>query len=253
MPLCRCVLSHLVALSGPGYVQPSMSGSTLATALARVREDIARVQTGAGLRHPVRIVAVTKGHPAPAVRDALAAGIEDIGENRVQEALAKQSELGPLGTRWHLIGHLQTNKARLVPGAFALVQSVDSGRVADALAQAVRRAGAPPLDVLIQVNVAGEAQKSGCEPDEAGVLLGHLAGVPELQVKGLMTMAPCTNDETVQRRVFAALRELRDRLDPGAARLRELSMGMSGDYRAAVAEGATMLRLGTVLFGERVT
>jgi pyridoxal phosphate enzyme (YggS family) len=230
-----------------------MSGSALATALARVRDDIARVQAGAGLRHEVRIVAVTKGHPAQAVREALAAGLHDVGENRVQEALAKQAELGGGDARWHLVGHLQTNKARLVPGAFALVHSVDSARVAEALAQAVRRAGTPALRVLLQVNLAAEAQKSGCTPDEAGGLLEQLLREPALEVRGLMTMAPFTDDETVQRRVFAGLRQLRDRLDPGGGRLRELSMGMSGDYRAAVAEGATMLRLGTVLFGERAT
>jgi len=226
----------------------------LAGNLARVRDDIARVQAAEGLTGDVRIVAVTKGHPSEVARAAVAVGLEDLGENRVQEAVEKLAAVPELRARWHLIGHLQTNKAKYVPGRFAMVQSIDRTRVAEALADAVaRRAPGARIPVLLQVNVAGEGQKSGCAPEAAAELVGTIAGLPALVLRGLMTMAPLTDDEAVQRRVFAGLRRLRDDLQAGELDLPELSMGMSGDFRAAVAEGATMLRLGTVLFGERST
>jgi hypothetical protein len=228
-----------------------MSFAALPGHLARVREEIARVQAREGLGHAVRIVAVTKGHPAAAVRAALDAGLTDVGENRVQEAIQKQDQLPPLPVRWHLVGHLQTNKAKRVPGRFALVHSVDSSRVADALDQAARRGDGGALAVLLQVNVAGEGQKSGCRPEDAVELAQHVAALPGLALAGLMTMAPFTDDEAEQRAAFAGLRRLQERLVQGGLPLPELSMGMSGDYGAAVAEGATMVRLGTVLFGER--
>ncbi|HET7040069.1 MAG TPA: YggS family pyridoxal phosphate-dependent enzyme [Gemmatimonadales bacterium] len=227
-----------------------MSFARLADNLARVREDIAAVQAAEGLSVEVRIVAVTKGHPPEAVVAAVRAGVADVGENRVQEALAKQAEVGQGAARWHLIGHLQTNKARSVPGRFALVHSVDSIRVVDALGAAAARAGSV-VPVLVQVNVAREPQKSGCAPEEAAAVVERAAAVPGLEVVGFMTMAPFEADERAQRRVFGDLRRLRDALRAPGRPLPELSMGMSGDYRAAVAEGATMLRLGTVLFGER--
>jgi pyridoxal phosphate enzyme (YggS family) len=188
-----------------------------------------------------------------AVRAALDAGLPDVGENRVQEALDKQDAAGGIPVTWHLIGHLQTNKAKHVPGRFGWVHSVDSVRVAEALGRAVALAGAGPLKVLIQVNLAGEAQKSGCDPAVAGEIAGRAAELAGLELAGLMTMAPLTDDERVQRRVFGELRRLRESLERQGCRLPELSMGMSGDYPAAVAEGATMLRLGTVLLGERPT
>jgi pyridoxal phosphate enzyme (YggS family) len=239
-----------------------MDFASLPGNLARVREEIARVQSREGIGGAVRIVAVTKGHPVAAVAAAFAAGLTDVGENRVQEALDKVAQAGTVPVTWHLIGHLQTNKARHVPGRFGWVHSVDSIRVGDALARAVAMCNEialprPPspsivrLKVLVQVNVAGEEQKSGCPPPAAGDIARHVAGLPELELMGLMTMAPLTDDERAQRRVFAGLRLLRDQLAGDGLRLPELSMGMSGDYRAAVAEGATMLRLGTVLFGER--
>jgi pyridoxal phosphate enzyme (YggS family) len=184
----------------------------------------------------------------------VAVGLEDLGENRVQEAVAKLEAVPELRARWHLIGHLQTNKAKYVPGRFTMVQSIDRVRVAEALAQAAaQRDPGARIPVLLQVNVAGEGQKSGCAPAEAAELGGRVAALPGLQLRGLMTMAPLTDDEAVQRRVFAGLRRLRDDLQAGGLDLPELSMGMSADFRAAVAEGATMLRLGTVLFGERFT
>lgn len=233
--------------------------------LTRVREEIARVQQREGLQGEVRIVAVTKGHPPAAARAARAAGLTDIGENRVQEALPKLDALAALALRWHLVGHLQTNKVKLVPGRFAMVQSVDSIKVVDAMHRAVEqwhaaaRAGGAatvpvPLEVLVQVNVAGEAQKFGCSPEDAAAVAQRVvAAAPALVLRGLMTLAPFTDDEGVQRAAFGGLRRLRDRLMGGGLSLLELSMGMSNDYRAAVAEGATMLRLGTVLFGERPT
>jgi pyridoxal phosphate enzyme (YggS family) len=227
-----------------------MSFAPLADNLARVREDIAAVQAAEGLAGEVRIVAVTKGHPPEAVVAAVRAGVADVGENRVQEALAKQAEVGEVAARWHLIGHLQTNKARSVPGRFALVHSVDSIRVVDAIGAAAARAGSV-VPVLVQVNVAREPQKSGCAPEEAAAVVERAAAAPGLEVVGFMTMAPFEADERAQRRVFGDLRRLRDALRAPGRPLPELSMGMSGDYRAAVAEGATMLRLGTVLFGER--
>lgn len=221
--------------------------------LARVREAIATVQAREGLTGAVEIIGVTKGHPAAAVSLAVEAGLDAVGENRVQEALAKQEELSRVSVDWHLIGHLQTNKARQVPGRFAMVHSVDSIRVAEALDRAARRIpDIPPLPVLLQVNVAREVQKNGCAPEEAAEVAGAVSAAGSLSLQGLMTMAPFTDNEGEQRGVFAALRNLRDDLMARGLELPELSMGMSGDYLAAVAEGATMVRLGTVLFGERV-
>ena len=218
--------------------------------LEGVRAEIARRQAGRGWTHPVTLVAVTKGFGLDAVEAALAAGLEDLGENRVQEALSKMDT--PAGARatWHMIGHLQRNKARYVPGRFALVHSVDSEPLA---AELERRAGEAnvTLRVLLQVNVAGEAQKSGCAPEAARGLAKMMAAQPHLGLEGLMTVAPLTEDEAVQRRTFRALREQRDVLQEEGLWLPALSMGMSADFGVAVEEGATMLRLGTALFGTR--
>ena len=231
-----------------------MAFADLPANLARVREEIARVQSREGLRGPVRIVAVTKGHPLEAVNAAVRAGLSDVGENRVQEATEKQDQAAGVPVTWHLIGHLQTNKAKHVPGRFGWVQSVDSVRVAEALARAPAAPGErSALKVLLQVNIAGEGQKSGCDPAAAGDLAARVGDLAGLELLGLMTMAPLTEDERLQRKVFGDLRRLREDLERQGHRLPELSMGMSGDFRAAVAEGATMLRLGTVLFGERPT
>jgi hypothetical protein len=219
----------------------------------RVRGEIAAVQHEEGLTGDVRLIAVTKGHGPEAVRLAARAGVLDVGENRVQEALAKQDASTDVPVRWHLIGHLQTNKAKFVAGRFAMVHSIDSLRAAGALDGAIGRSveAGKRTPVLLQVNVAGETQKNGCEPDEADAIRDGVSGMVHLDLVGLMTMAPFTDDVATQRRAFAGLRTLRDRLSTAATPLTELSMGMSGDYRAAVAEGATMVRLGTVLFGAR--
>jgi pyridoxal phosphate enzyme (YggS family) len=231
-----------------------MDFAVLPDNLRRVRDTIARTQAKEGLTAEVRIVAVTKGHHPAAARAAVAAGLADLGENRVQEAITKIDGLASLEARWHLIGHLQTNKAKYVPERFAMVHSVDSARVARALHGAMeQRAPSDRLPVLLQVNMAGESQKSGCEPDEAQDVARAVTSFSRLELKGLMTMAPLTDDQVVQRQVFGDLRRLRDHLELVGFSLPELSMGMSGDYEAAVAEGATILRLGTVLFGERPT
>ena len=223
-----------------------MSFEALPERLAQVRAEIARRAP-----QPVTIVAVTKGFGIEAIRAGVAAGLADIGENRVQEAVQKQNEIGigeeGLGIRWHLIGHLQRNKARLVPGRFELVHSVDSLPLATELDK--RAAG---LRVLLQVNVAGEEQKSGCALAEARTLARQIAALGNLRLEGLMTLAPFTDDVEVQRRTFRGLRVLRDTIkEEDGIWLPTLSMGMSGDYATAVAEGATVIRLGTVLFGAR--
>jgi pyridoxal phosphate enzyme (YggS family) len=195
-------------------------------------------------------VAVTKGFGLDAVAAALAAGLTDVGENRVQEALEKLGTPVGQGATWHLIGHLQRNKAKLVAGRFALVHSLDSVALADELDR--RAAGrAVAQRVLVQVNVAGETQKDGCAPAEAPALARHVAALPHLALEGLMTIAPFTDAADVQRRTFRGLRMLRDALQEEGLWLPTLSMGMSADYALAVEEGATAIRLGTVLFGPR--
>jgi PLP dependent protein len=221
----------------------------LAERLALIRDRIGQCQSLGGWSHPVRIVAVTKTHGPEAVQAALAAGLEDVGENRVQEALAKQDRLAGVPVRWHLIGSLQRNKAKHAVGRFALIHSVDRE---DLVAELERRAaGAVRQPVLVEVNCSGEAQKSGIAPAELPRLLDRIGTSPALELRGLMTMAALTPDEAMQRAAFARLRELRDRMQSAGHALPELSMGMSGDYPAAVMEGATMIRLGTLLFGER--
>jgi pyridoxal phosphate enzyme (YggS family) len=224
-----------------------MSFAALPERLAQVRAEIARRQAAAGWTHAVTIVAVTKGFGPDAVAAALAAGVADIGENRVQEALDKMDHVAAPGVRWHLIGHLQRNKAKLVPGRFALVHSLDSA----ALAEELNRRAKEPIRVLLQVNVAREPQKSGCAPEQAPGLARQIAGLGALRLEGLMTLAPLTDDEDVQRRTFRSLRVLRDTIKEEGPWLPTLSMGMSADYAIAVAEGATVIRLGTVLFGPR--
>jgi pyridoxal phosphate enzyme (YggS family) len=223
---------------------PALPGS-----LARVRETVASHQAVGGWAHPVRIVAVTKTHGPEAVRAALDAGLTDVGENRVQEALQKQDALPGVTAAWHLIGTLQRNKARLAAGRFAVIQSVDRADLAVELDR--RIAEDRRQEVLVQVNCSDEPQKGGVEPDGLLALLDVMAGLTRLEVVGLMTMSALTEDTAEQRRAFRRLRELRDAAERTGHRLPELSMGMSGDYPVAVEEGATMIRLGTILFGER--
>jgi pyridoxal phosphate enzyme (YggS family) len=217
--------------------------------LTRVRETVARHQAVAGWTHPVKIIAVTKGHGPEAVRAAHAVGLEDVGENRVQEALGKQEQLQDVPLVWHLIGTLQRNKVRHAVGRFALVHSVDREDLATELGR--RAAVGTTQRVLVQVNCSDEPQKGGVEPDALPSLLDAMRGLERLEVVGLMTMSALTEDVEEQRRAFRRLRELRDAAERQGHRLPELSMGMSGDFPVAVEEGATMIRLGTILFGER--
>jgi pyridoxal phosphate enzyme (YggS family) len=221
----------------------------LADRLARVRETIAERQATAGWSHPVSIVAVTKTHGPEAVRAVAEAGLTMVGENRVQEALPKQDVLADCPVAWHLIGSLQRKKARQVVGRFDLIHSVDRAELAEELHKRVATGERQP--VLVQVNCSGEAQKGGVEPDGLEPLLETIRGLDRLELRGLMTMTALTEDEAEQRVTFARLRTLRDRMTDQGHPLAELSMGMSSDYPAAVEEGATILRLGTVLLGER--
>ena len=214
--------------------------------LGRVRETVARHQSMAGWTHPVRIIAVTKGHGPEAVRAAERAGLADIGENRVQEAMEKQGLLGDLPVAWHLIGTLQRNKARHAAGRFDLIHSVDRLELA---AELDRRTVADARQrMLVQVNCSDEPQKGGVEPAALPELLEGMRALPRAEVIGLMTMSALTDDTAEQRRAFGRLRDLRDAAERDGHRLPELSMGMSGDYPVAVEEGATMIRLGAILF-----
>ena len=210
---------------------------TVRERLASVRERIER----AG-RDPseVAIVAVTKGFGAEACLEALEAGLHMLGENRVQEALEKMEAVPD--AEWHLIGHLQTNKVKQAAGRFSLIQSVDSVRLAEAISHI-----APSQAVLVEVNVSREPQKSGADPDRALDVIADVAGL--LEVKGLMALGPSEGDPGP---AFVEVRNLRDRAEQRlGTRLPVLSMGMSGDFEAALAAGSTMLRLGTALFGPR--
>lgn len=218
---------------------------TIAANLAAVRTRIAAAAARAE-RDPagITLIAVTKTFPAETVAAAVAAGLRDIGENRVQEAEAKRPALAALAPppAWHLIGHLQRNKVKTALRLFDILHSVDSLT----LAEAISRHAARPVRVLLEVNVGGEASKDGFAPEVTLRAVEQVARLPNLDVRGLMTVAPAADNPEDVRPVFRRLRELRD-----AAGLRELSMGMTHDFEAAVEEGATMVRVGRALFGER--
>ena len=222
----------------------------VAARLAAVRAEVGAAARRAG-RDAARvgIVAVTKTLPPAAVRAALGAGLADVGENYVQEARAKRDALGAGGT-WHLIGGLQRNKARLAVATFDQVESVDSAAVARTLAVEAGRAGRR-LPVSIQVNAAADPRKRGLRPEDAGALAEAILGLPELRLEGLMTIGPLGEaDDT--RSCFRLLRELRDSIGKRlGVELPRLCMGMSDDFPVAVEEGATLLRLGRALFGDR--
>jgi pyridoxal phosphate enzyme (YggS family) len=227
--------------------------SDIARRLADIRERMAAAARRAG-RDPaaVRLVAVSKSVGLEALREAVAAGQRLFGENYLQEAKDKIAALGP-EVEWHFIGHLQSNKAKAAVGRFALIHSLDRLSLAEALETAAARQNRVQ-EVLVQVKLGGEAGKSGVAPEAAADLLRELTRFPHLRVVGLMTLPPFLPDPEAVRPYFRALRELRDRLvaqgraDTG---LPELSMGMSGDFEVAVEEGATLIRVGTALFGPR--
>jgi hypothetical protein len=225
--------------------------ATIAANLQGVTARIARAAAAAG-REPsaIALVAVSKTFPAGCVAEARAAGQRAFGENYVQEALAKQAALADGSLEWHFIGPIQSNKTRAIAEHFAWVHSVDRLKIAERLA-AARPAGLPPLNVLLQVNVDAEDTKSGAAPDELAALAQAVARLPGLALRGLMCIPRPAADAEAQRRPFARLRTLRDALAAGGLALDTLSMGMSADLEAAVAEGSTLVRVGTAIFGER--
>lgn len=222
--------------------------STIPENVAKVRARIREAAQASG-RDPqdVHLLAVSKTKPANALREAFACGQRDFGENYLQEALAKQAELADLDLTWHFIGPIQSNKTRAIAGHFAWVHSVDRLKIAQRLSEQ-RPAHLPPLNICLQVNVSGEASKSGCAPAELAELARAAVELPNLRLRGLMAIPEPTDDPTAQLAAFARLRELRDGLDLD---LDTLSMGMSHDLEAAIAEGATWIRVGTALFGAR--
>ncbi len=227
-----------------------MSSADFAQRLAAVQERVARACERAG-RDPgdVRLIAVSKTFPAERVREALAAGQRVFGENRVQEALGKLDEIE--GAEWHLIGPLQRNKARHAVGRFHRIHAVDNEALAVELDKRARAAGVRQA-LLLQVNEAGEASKAGVTPAALPALVERVLELDALDLRGLMTIPPRAESPEDNRRWFAGLRQLRDRAAAAAGReLPELSMGMTGDFEVAVEEGATWIRVGRALFGER--
>ncbi len=218
---------------------------SIKTNIEAVKERIARACQRAG-RSPdeVTIIAVTKTVEPSAIADALTLGLRHFGENRVQEAEEKIGQLSGLKPRptWHMVGHLQSNKVRIAVEIFDIIHSVDSVR----LAEAISRIAQKTLPVLLQVNVSGETSKSGFSMAEVKPALEAISRLPEIEIKGLMTMAPIVTDAEQVRPVFQKLRSLRDSL-----RLEHLSMGMTDDFEVAIEEGATLVRIGRAIFGER--
>lgn len=216
-----------------------------------IRERIARAAARAD-RDPgeITLVAVTKTLPEEAVRAAHRLGIRDFGENRVQELIAKKGALSDIEIRWHLIGHLQSNKVRQVYREVVLIHSVDSLHLAERIDE-IASAEGPPVEALLQVNTSGEATKFGVRPEEARAIAEGIHRLSSVRLRGLMTLGPLTEDEAAIRESFRILRrsrdEMRDLLTPDTI----LSMGMSGDFEIAIEEGATHVRVGTALFGPR--
>ncbi len=223
---------------------------SIADGLTHVRDRIARAVNAAG-RAPaeVRLIAVSKLKPASAIREAYAAGQRDFGENYAQELVQKAEELADLrDLRWHFIGHLQSNKARVVAPVAHMVHTIDGEPLARELGKRAVKEGREPLPVLVEVNVGGEAQKHGASVADLTAVLAAVEAEPGLRLRGLMTMPP--NDLEGARRAFEALAKLRS-VHGGPARLPELSMGMSDDLEVAVECGSTLVRVGTAIFGSR--
>jgi pyridoxal phosphate enzyme (YggS family) len=202
----------------------------------------------------ITLVAITKTHPTETINAAIDLGAKDLGENRVQEAEEKIRELGRDAARWHLVGHLQTNKARRAIGLFDLIHSLDSAALAERLDRLCAEEGRESLDVLVQIDLGGEVTKSGIETADLPALLSTLKQCARLRLIGLMTLPPYFENPDCSRPFFKTLRDLRDELQVQGhfgSRKGELSMGMSHDFEIAIEEGATMVRVGTALFGER--
>jgi pyridoxal phosphate enzyme (YggS family) len=225
--------------------------SSITANLQAVRQRIAAAAHAAGRpAESVRLVAVSKTFPSEAVRQAAHAGQRDFGENYVTEGVEKIQELRALGLNWHYIGPIQSNKTRLIAEHFDWVHSIDREKIAARLSQA-RGPEQTELQVCIQVNVSDEESKSGVSPRDVRTLAEQVSRLPRLKLRGLMAIPEPTSDESLQRARFAQLRELRDELNRAGLALDTLSMGMSADMSAAIAEGATMVRVGTAIFGER--
>ncbi len=222
--------------------------STIANNIAKVATRI-REAAQAAARNPdqVHLLAVSKTQPAEAIRQACQAGLHDFGENYLQEALEKQADLADLPLTWHFIGPIQSNKTKSIAEHFDWVHSVDRLKIAQRLSDQ-RPESLPPLNICLQVNVSGEASKSGCEPQDVPQLAQAIAALPRLRLRGLMAIPEPTDDPTEQRAAFARLHHLQAELQMD---LDTLSMGMSQDLEAAIAEGATWVRIGTALFGAR--
>ena len=228
-----------------------MGPQNLALQVQEVRERVARAVAAAGRSaHSVTLLAVGKAQPLALLRAAADAGLTDFGESYLNEALEKVAALQDRALTWHYIGRLQANKTRPVAEAFAWVHAVDRLKIAERLS-AQRPYHAPPLNVCLQVNLAGEASKSGVPPAQLAPLAAAVAALPRLTLRGLMCLPPQETDPARQRHWFAQLRALKEELNGRCARLDTLSMGMNDDFEAAIAEGATIVRLGTVLFGPR--
>ena len=222
--------------------------STIADNIGQVRQRI-RAAADAVQRdaNSIHLLAVSKTKPAQAVREAYAAGMCDFGENYLQEALGKQAELTDLPLSWHFIGPIQSNKTRAIAENFAWVHSVDRLKIAQRLSEQ-RPADLAPLNICIQVNVSGEASKSGCTPADLPALANAISALPRLKLRGLMAIPEPTEDRAAQNAAFAAVRDLQASLN---LPLDTLSMGMSHDLESAIAQGATWVRIGTALFGAR--
>jgi pyridoxal phosphate enzyme (YggS family) len=235
--------------------QVAPASDELRERLAEVRRRIDESARGAGRdAAEIKLIAVSKTHPPEMLRRAIEAGVSDLGENRVQEADGKISELGRDRVRWHLIGHLQANKARRAVALFDVIHSLDSPVLARRLDRLCEEAGREDLSVLIQVDLGDEATKSGVSEDELPQLIEAINECQHLRLTGLMTLPPFFDDTELVRPFYRRLRELRDALVSRkvfGAGGGELSMGMSHDYEVAIEEGATLVRVGTAIFGER--
>jgi len=230
----------------------------LQTLSERFADVLKRVETAARSRNrspeDITLVAISKTHPSETLHAAIEAGITDLGENRVQEAEGKILELGRTAARWHLVGHLQSNKAGRAVQLFDYIHSLDSVDLAKRLDRLCVTEGREELPVLIQIDLGGEATKTGIDPRKLPELLETLHSCPRLQLTGLMTLPPYFENPDCARPYFKTLRELRDKLQLQGhfgERTGELSMGMSHDFEIAIEEGATMVRVGTAIFGER--
>lgn len=233
-----------------GYVRISEM-SQIAKNLEFIRHRIAVAAERSG-RHPqeVKLVAVSKTYPPDVIREAIDAGQRSFGENRVQDALAKIADLPP-DLDWHLIGHLQSNKVRKVIGRFSLFHGVDNIDLASQMNRIAGELGVT-ANILLEVNISGEESKFGFDPKILPAALEELLPLPHLRVEGLMTMAPFSENPDEARPVFSGLRMLRDKLSATVGHpLKELSMGMSGDFEQGIAEGATIVRIGSAIFGSR--